>query len=432
MRKNIVHIGADSLTYAIREIVEVAYHIEHLGQPITWENIGDPINKGEVIEPWIRELFHEVVDDNASWGYCHSAGVAETREFLAAEVNQRGGATVTADDILFFNGVGDAVSKIYGFLRREARILGPTPAYSTHSSAEAAHSGYEHLTYELDPYNHWLPDLEDIRMKVKYNDSITGILLINPDNPTGAVYPREMLEEIVAIAREYDLCIFCDEIYAHVVFDRDSTCHLSEVIGDVPALVMRGLSKEIPWPGSRCAWLEVLNRDKDPIFDRYVNSLLAAKRLEVCSTTAPQMTIPRLFGDPRYAAHLDKRAAMLDARANEALEALADIPGVVVNKPGGALYLTVMIEEGVLTGSQTLPIENRAVREAIEQLVPGVANDRRFVYYLLGATGICVVPLSGFYCKRDGFRITLLECDDEKRRWTYQTLANALRNYIQS
>ncbi len=430
MRRNIVHEGAASLTYAIREIVQVAHRFRDLGTQVTWENIGDPIQKGERIAPWIRRIMHEVIDDDASWGYCDTAGVPETREFLAAEVNKRHGARVTPEDIIFFNGVGDAVSKVYGFLRREARILGPTPAYSTHSSAEAAHSGYEHLTYELDPYSNWMPDVEDIRLKVKYNDSIAGILLINPDNPTGAAYPREILEQIVGIAHDHNLMIIIDEIYAHVVFNGHKTLHLSEVIGDVPAISMRGLSKEVPWPGSRCAWIEVLNRHRNGMFDTYVSSLLAAKRLEVCSTTAPQMTIPRIMGDSRYITHLRDRAAMLDARADEAVAALGGIDGVVVNKPSGALYVTVMFEEGVLTDTQRLAIDNDDVRTMVEQLVPGVPRDRRFVYYLLGATGICVVPLSGFYCRRDGFRITLLECDDEKRRWTYRTLGEAIREYL--
>jgi aspartate/methionine/tyrosine aminotransferase len=433
MRRNIVHAGAGSLTYAIREIVQVGYKFRDLGLDITWENIGDPVQKGEKIQPWIRQIMRDIVDQEASWGYCDTAGVPATREFLAAEVNKRGGARITPDDIIFFNGIGDAVAKVYGFLRREARVLGPTPAYSTHSSAEAAHSGYEHLTYELDPHNRWMPDLDDLRMKVKYNDSIAAILLINPDNPTGAVYPREMLEEIVAIAAEYDLFLICDEIYTHIVYNGYKTLHLSEVIGDVCAIVMRGISKEVPWPGSRCGWIEVLNRGRDEMFNTYVNSLLASKRLEVCSTTMPQLAVPRILGDPRYPQHLANRAAIYEARAKEACSLLAGIPGVLVNCPSGAFYMTILFEDGVLNSRQKLRIDQPAVRQMVEQLVSnGTPNDKRFVYYLLGATGICVVPLSGFCCKRDGFRVTILECDDEKRRWTFATLAKALREYVNS
>jgi len=430
MRRNIVHKGAGSLTYAIREIVQVAHRFRDLGMDITYENIGDPVQKGETVVPWIREILHDVVDHDAAWAYCDTVGVRETREFLAAEVNKRGGAQVTPDDIIFFNGIGDAVSKVYGFLRREARVIGPTPAYSTHSSAEAAHSGYEHLTYELDPYNGWMPDLDDLRLKVKYNDSIAGLLLINPDNPTGAVYPREMLEGMVAIAREFGLFVVCDEIYTHIVYNGYQTLHTSEVIGDVCGIVMRGISKEVPWPGSRCGWIEVLNRGRDEVFNAYVNSIVAAKRLEVCSTTAPQMVIPRMMGDARYPAHLARRAAMFEARAREAHATLQGIPGVHVNRPSGAFYMTVLFEDGALNPAQTLPIEDARIRGMVEQLVRGVPNDQRFVYYLMGSTGICVVPLTGFYCKRDGFRVTLLETDDEKRRWIFSTLARSLRQYL--
>ena len=122
MRRNIVHSGAGSLTYAIREIVQVGYKFRDLGLDITWENIGDPIQKGETIAPWIRQIMHEVVDDDKSWAYCDTAGVPASREFLAREVNKRGGAHVTPDDILFFNGIGDAVAKVYGFLRRRPRF----------------------------------------------------------------------------------------------------------------------------------------------------------------------------------------------------------------------------------------------------------------------------------------------------------------------
>ncbi|NLF32293.1 MAG: pyridoxal phosphate-dependent aminotransferase [Planctomycetes bacterium] len=432
MRRNIVHVGAGSLTYAIREIVEVAHRFEAAGRPIVWENIGDPIQKGETIAPWIRQTLHEIIDEDTSWGYCDTAGVRSTREFLAAEVNKRGGAQITPRDIIFFNGIGDAVAKVYGFLRRETRIIGPTPAYSTHSSAEAAHSGYEHLTYELDPYNNWMPDIDDLRMKVKYNDSIAGILLINPDNPTGAVYPRPVLEDIVRLAREHNLFLICDEIYAHIVYNGFTPLHLSELTDGVCAIVMRGISKEYPWPGARCGWIEVINRAQDPVFGRYVDSLLASKRLEVCSTTVPQMSIPRIMGDSRYGDHLARRAATFEARAKEAHAILKDVEGIQVNLPNGAFYMTVLFEDGRLNDRQTLPIESPTIRTMVQDLVPNVPTDQRFVYYLMGATGICVVPLSGFCCRRLGFRVTLLECDDKLRKWTFQTLAQAIREYLNS
>ena len=432
MRRQIVHEGAEQLTYEIREIVAVAHEFENLGVEITWENIGDPIQKGERLPDWIKEIISELVLQDQPYGYCDTQGIPATRKFLAQEVNKRGGCRINADDIVFFNGLGDAVARIFGALRREARVIGPSPAYSTHSSAEAAHSGYEHLTYQLDPKNRWMPDLVDLENKVKYNDSIAGILIINPDNPTGTVYPRAFLEKMVKIARENRVFLICDEIYAHIVYNGAETCHLSEVIGDVPGIALRGISKEYPWPGSRCGWIEVFNQEKFPDFKRYIDSLINAKRLEVCSTSLPQYSIPKVMGDPRYEKHLEKRRRMFEQRTNEACEAFAVVEEIFVNRPQGAFYLSVLFRDGVLTQQQTLPIANHAVRKAVEDKVKNVAVDKRFVYYLLGATGICVVPLTGFCTSRQGFRVTLLESDDEKRKWTWNRLVEAIREYVDS
>lgn len=433
MRRSIVHEGATNLKYEIREIVGVAREIRSLGQTITWENIGDPVEKGEALAPWIRDILHELLELPTSYRYCDTAGVLETRAFLAEAVNGReDGIQITPEDIIFFNGIGDAVARVYGFLKREARVLGPSPAYSTHSSAEAAHSGYNHVTYDLDPYNGWMPNVDDIRNKVKYNDSIAGILLLSPDNPTGAVYPREILDEIVSIAREHDLFMIADEIYTHITYPGYPRMHMSQWIQDVPALAMRGISKEYPWPGARCGWIEVLNRTRDENFNTYVNSLLAAKRLEVCSTTLPQMSLPLVCGNGRYKRHLEERALMFSKRADEAVGFFEGCDSVIVNKPGGAFYLTVMFKDGVLNDGQALPIENRVVRERIEALVCNVSPDKRFVYYLMGATGIVVVPLTGFQCGHAGFRVTLLETDDAKRAWIFKTLRESIDAYVGS
>lgn len=432
MRRDIVHVGSGKLTYEIREIVAVAHELQKLGVEITWENIGDPIQKGEKVPQWIKDIVHDLVTEDVTYGYVATPGIQETREFLAEQVNARGGYKICANDILFFNGLGDAVAKIFGFLKREARVIGPSPAYSTHSSAEAAHSGYEHLTYELDPANGWMPDLADLENKVKYNDSIAGILLINPDNPTGAVYPREMLEAIVAIARRYDLFVICDEIYSHIVYNGAETCHLSEVIGDVPGMALRGISKEYPWPGSRCGWIEVFNQDRFPMFATYIKTIRDAKMLEVCSTSLPQFSIPRVMGDPRYPAHLEARAKTFEMRANEAAAALGSLKGISVTPARGAFYMTVLFDEGVLNGKQSLAIDNPEVRAYVEAKVQNVEVDKRFVYYLLGATGICVVPLTGFCCKKQGFRFTLLETNDEKRLWIWKTIASSIENYLAS
>jgi len=432
MRRDIVHEGSQQLTYEIREIVSVARDLEALGVDITWENIGDPVEKGEKIPQWIKDIVIDLVSQDKTYGYVDTQGVIQTRQFLAEQVNKRGGCRISPNDIIFFNGLGDAVAKIFGFLKREARIIGPSPAYSTHSSAEAAHSGYEHLTYELDPNRNWMPDLEDLENKVKYNDSIAGILLINPDNPTGAVYSRELLEKIVDIAKRYRLIVICDEIYAHIVFNGAKTVHLSEVIGDVPGIALRGISKEIPWPGARCGWLEVFNKEKHPRFKLYIKSLINAKMLEVCSTSLPQYAIPLIMSNENFLGHLEHRKQMFQHRAEQAWEILSKVEGVKVIKPQGAFYMSILFEDGVLNDKQTLPIDNPQAKTYIEERVSNVQVDKRFVYYLLGSTGICVVPLTGFCCRKKGFRVTLLETNDQKRLWTWHKIAESMQKYLAS
>ncbi len=434
MRTNIVHIGAGELTYEIRNIVNVGMKLEKLGLKTNWENIGDPVAKGEVIPLWMKDIVAEAVMDDSSYGYCPTRGVLSTREFIACETNKRGGVQIGADDIIFFNGLGDAISKIFGFLKRTARVIVPTPSYTTHSSAEAAHAGHSPVTYILDPNNHWYPDLDDIEKHVKYNPAVAGILIINPDNPTGGVYPTEIIEAIVEIADRYDLFIISDEIYQNIVYNGKTTSPLSDVIGRVPGIAMKGISKEMPWPGSRCGWIEVYNYDRDPMFAKYVDSILNAKMVEVCSTTLPQMVFPKVLTHPEYPAYLEERIKRYEKYSNIAYECLKDVKGVLVNRPNGAFYMSVCFEDGALTSKQTLPIENNEIRELVETLVnaPETACDKRFVYYLLGATGICVVPLTSFATDLKGFRITLLEKDEKEFINIFTTLAKSIKAYMES
>ncbi len=431
MRNNIVSLGADELKYEIREIVAVAKEFAKLGIEINWENIGDPVQKGEKLPDWIKDIITSTMQEDLTYAYSPTKGLDATREFLAQKANKNGGVKITKEDIIFFNGLGDAISKVYGQLRKEYRVIGPSPAYSTHSSAEASHAGSEYVSYQLDPHNHWYPDVNDLRMKVKYNPSISGILLINPDNPTGAVYPREVLLEIVAIAKQYDLFVVCDEIYINLTYNGKKAVPLADVINGVCGISMKGISKELPWPGARCGWIEVYNADKDPVFAKYIKSIVDDKMLEVCSTTLPQRVIPVIMGDARYANHIAQRNAVYEKRSRIAYNLLKDIKGIIVNQTNGAFYLTVMFRANALTPDQKLVIGNAKAKEMVERLVKEVALDKRFVYYLLGATGICVVPLTGFNCDLQGFRVTLLESDDAKFEWVFRTLREKITEYLQ-
>ncbi len=432
MRVNMVHEGAHFLEYEIRKIVEYAYKIRAMGQPVQWENIGDPVAMNEQVEPWIKDIVRDYVEQNASWGYCPTKGVLATREFLAGEVNKRDGVRVTPEDIIFFNGVADAIDKAYELLHRNARVLLPTPVYSTHSSNECKRGAYLPLQFHLNPKNGWLPDMDEIRQIIRYNPQIAGIGLVNPDNPTGIAYPRAVLEEFAEIARQNKLFLIVDEIYIHMCFDRQKATHLSEFAGDVPSMALRGISKEYPWPGARCAWMEVLNRDKDENFAAYINSILNAKMLEVCATTLPQMSIPAVFSSELYPPHLRRRAEMFRQRATETYEIFSKVPGVMCTHPDGAFYFSVVFEPGVLKSTQSLPIKNPEIRAYVDSLCANATNDKRFVYNLLGSEGICIVPLNGFSTNLEGFRVTLLNTDDEKRREIFLRIAAAIKTFLNS
>jgi len=434
MRTDIVHSGAGELTYEIRNIVTVGEKLQKLGMRTFWENIGDPIAKGEKIPQWMKDVVIDLAGQDSTYGYSPTRGILATREFIAQRTNQRGGAQITPDDILFFNGLGDAISKIYGFLRPTARVVMPTPSYTTHSSAEAAHAGDRPVTYLLDPNNSWYPDLDDLEKRIKYNPAVAAILIINPDNPTGAVYSESILGGIIRLAKKYNLFVICDEVYLNIVYNGHKTLPISDLIGDVPAIAMRGLSKEMPWPGGRCGWIEVYNGHKDPMFEKYVQSILNAKMLEVCSTTLPQAVLPRLISHPEYGNYLQERIDRYEKYSNIAYDCLKDIDGILVNRTNGAFYMSIVFAEGRLNKKQTLPIANPEVKKQVEILVnpDGVSLDKRFVYYLLGATGVCTVPLSSFATELQGLRVTLLEKDETIFRQIFTTIADSIRQYLDS
>jgi alanine-synthesizing transaminase len=391
------------------------------------------VAKGEKVTPWIKEYAAKAMETDITYAYSPTKGLLPTREYIAKERNLEGGIQITADDILFFNGLGDAISKVYKNLHPNVRVIGPNPAYPTHSSAEAAHSDRPHITYSLDPFNGWQPDLVEMEKKIHDHPEIGGILIVNPDNPTGYVYTEDVLKSIVDIAKRHDLFIITDEIYSNLAYGVQYK-KLAAVIGDVPAIAMRGISKEFPWPGGRCGWVEFYNRDKDEDFDIYCKSLIDSKMLEVCSTTLPQYVLPQVMQDDRYYPMLQERRNLYAKKADRAHEILSVLPEVIINKPNGAFYMTLVFKPGVLSSTQSLVFANDAIGSLMQKLItPDITLDKRFVYYLLASTGICVVPLtSGFNSTYDGFRFTLLEQDESVFEQTLQTLKEAIVAYIAS
>ncbi len=433
MRQQLLSSGASELTYEIREIVKKAEQIKRLGKEIYWENIGDPIQKHHHLPDWIRQIVAELVLQNESYSYCPSKGILDTREFLARQTNALNGVQITADDICLFNGLGDAIAKVYQYITPTSRVIGPSPAYSTHSSAEAAHASHEPLTYKLDPENKWYPDLDDLYNKVKYNPNIVGILIINPDNPTGMVYPLATLQRIVEIAREFKLFLVCDEIYINITYNGARAYALAEVIKDIPGISMKGISKELPWPGARCGWMEYYNRDKDEDFNRFCQALDNAKMIEVCSTKLPQLAIPKIFGDPRFKTYREATNQKIGKRSRIIADILHTVPQLTVNETFGAFYNTIIFRKGVLKPGQKMKIDHPAIKELVDRWVnEDMPLDKRFVYYLLGAKGVCVVPISSFCSELHGFRVTLLEEDEEILIRTFTAIRDGIVEYLGS
>ena len=425
--------GGSGLTYEIRNIVLIAKKLQEYGVKIIWENIGDPVQKGEHIPDWMKEVLIDIIKEDGSYAYSPTKGVDATRAFIADRVNSRGKIQITPEDVIFFNGLGDAIARAYSSIQVDARMIMPEPTYSTHFMAEVLHASFPSNTYRMNPYNNWHPDLRELEQKVKSHKAIVGILIINPDNPTGFVYPVEALQNIVRIARENDLFVISDETYINIVYNGKTTIPIGDVIGDIPAIAMKSISKEAPWPGARCGWMEIYNADRDPIFARFVNTILQQKMSEVCSTTLPQMAIPRIMTHPEYKNYLRQRTQHYEKLSAIAYGILKDVPFLIANKTNGAFYSTVIFNESVLNDRQSLPIEQPEIKKYVEGLTKGtIEYDKRFVYYLLAATGICVVPLTSFFTPLLGFRMTLLDKDVDEFEHVVKTIASKITEYINS
>jgi aspartate/methionine/tyrosine aminotransferase len=433
MRQPLLREGANELSYEIRGIVKKAEQLQQLGETIYWENIGDPIQKNATVPQWMKDIIGELVQKDETYGYSHSKGLLQTRKYLAEKCNRLGGAQIQPEDITFFNGLGDAIQKIYQYLRPTARVIGPSPAYSTHSSAEAGHANHHPITYALDPENNWYPDLDDLYLKVKYNPHIVGIMVINPDNPTGMVYPREILERIVQIAKEFDLFLVFDEIYMNIQYNGAKSCTLAEIIEHVPGISLKGISKEFPWPGSRCGWAEYYNRSSQPEFSALCETIDNAKMIEVSSTRLPQRAIPLIMDHPNYAPFLKETNDRIGHKSQFLQEVFGDIPYIKFNRTNGAFYNSIIFKKNTLHSKQQMTIEKPEVEMLLNAwLKPNMRNDQRFVYYLLAAKGVCVVPISSFASELEGFRVTLLEENAELMKETFQRIKEGIIEYCES
>lgn len=439
MRQNPFNPNSALMRYEIREIVDFVQKLQELdpGLHIENENIGDPIAKGWPVPPFLKDLIDEEIrrPGDKVFGYTHSRGNPETRKWIVSYA-KRYSPSVTLDyeDVLITSGLGAGISAIYHMLRKGARIIQPSPSYPTHASMESFAADAESISYVLDPKNAWQPDLQNLENKIRKHPEVIGILLINPNNPTGAVYSRETLEGVVKLAEQYQLMIISDEIYFRMVYQGFHHVQISEIAKNrVPLIVLRGLSKDVPWPGGRCGWLEFHNQQVAPDFRRYCDSVKKRILMEVCSVTLPQFVMPKIYDHPDFEAWLLAYVRSLEENSNAIVDKLRQIKGMMVNRTNGAFYMLPIFQEGVLHDRQSLPIPNSSVREFVEAQVscPDATPDKRLVYYLAAATGIVVVPATGFFSPYQGFRLTTLDRDPARRDTIFNTMKEAIEAYIQ-
>ena len=440
MRRPIFNAESDRLTYGIREMAELAARAEALDPDFTLigENIGDPVAKGWEVPPFVKRIVSNLVAARNSkvFGYTHSRGRIETRRWVADYARRFSPSSrLDGEHVVFANGLGGAISIFYRMLKPGARIIQPLPGYPAHSSTESFAAGAASIGYRLDPASGWHPDLEHLERQIRRCPQIAGILLINPNNPTGAVYDAPTLEAIIRLAERYHLMLISDEVYFRLVYSNCRYVHVTELAGRrVPLVIMRGMSKDVPWPGARCGWMEFHNTDCDADFARFFESVKRPLMLEVCSTTLPQTALPLIYDHPEYQRWNARYTAELERNGQSISRILSRTPGLRVPPIQGAFYMMALFEPKALNARQTLPVACAAVRAFIRKAVakPNLPLDKRFAYYLLAATGICVVPASDFTSPFPGFRITTLDRNPSRRDRVYRTLAAAIERYLAS
>src|SRR5579859_2825238 len=239
----------ENLRYAIRDLVSLADEVKRQGNKVLYLNVGDP-NIFDFAPPaHVIEAAYRAMRDNKN-GYAPSAGVPEALDAIRGEARKNGIKTV--QDVFVTNGAGEAVDAcLTALLNPGENVLTPRPDYPLYS-AILCKCGAEPNTYFLNEEDGWQPELDDIKRKI--NPRTRGIVLINPNNPTGALCTRQMLEQIAELARQHNLVIIADEIYDKLILDGGEQISIAAVAPDVPVVTLGGLSKNYLAPGWRVGW----------------------------------------------------------------------------------------------------------------------------------------------------------------------------------
>ena len=389
----------NNLSYAIRgPVFEKAQQLEAMGQKIINLNIGNPAPFGFDVPDEI--IYDMIMNIRNAQGYSHHLGIFPARKAIMHYTQQLGIHGVTIDDIFIGNGVSELiVMTMQALLNEGDEILLPSPDYPLWTTSVAL-SGGKPVHYICDEESDWNPDLDDIRRKI--NRKTKGIVLINPNNPTGAVYSKEVLEGIVKMAAEHNLIIFSDEIYDKILYDGNKHIPIATLSDDVFIMTYGGLSKNYRAAGFRGGWVILSGAvQKAKSFVEGFN-LLASMRL--CANVPTQYAIQTALGGYQSINDLVAPDGRLCKQRDLIHYKITDIPGVTCVKPKGALYLFPKIDLRKFS----------------------FKDDEQFVFDLLSEQKVLVVSGTGFnYVKNDHFRIVFLPPAEE-----LETASNRIRYFL--
>lgn len=368
-----------NIHYAIRDIIVLAQGVAKTGMEMHYLNIGDP-NVFDFDTP--KHLIDSVVEamHNRKNGYAPSSGIPEAIDAVYKDAEERKGIT-NIQDVFITTGAAEAIEiSLAALLNKGENFLMPTPGYPLYNAIEAKLE-LEANPYYLDESNDWLPDVDDIKSKI--NENTKAIVLINPNNPTGALYTRELLTEIVDVAREHGLIIFSDEIYDKLIFDDGEMVSIASIDPDVPCVTFSGMSKNYMAPGFRLGWGIVSGRGR--MLHEYVEAINKMLRSRVSANHPMQYCIkPALEGDQ---SHVEQSVRKLESRRDLMLEKVSKIDGIDLVAPKGAFYAFPSIE---------------------------LEDDYHFCEELLKATGVVVVPGTGFGQKPGSSHFRMVTCPTEE------------------
>jgi len=378
-----------NVCYDIRgPIMDRARQMEEEGHKIIKLNIGNLAVFGfdapeEIQQDMIRNLPN-------SAGYSDSKGIFGARKAVMHETQKQGIKGVTLDDIYLGNGASELiVMATNGLLNNGDELLLPAPDYPLWTAAVSL-SGGTPVHYVCDEANGWMPNMDDIRAKITKNTK--GIVVINPNNPTGALYSDALLMEIVSLAREHDLIIFADEVYDKVLYDGVKHTPIASLSDDVLTLTFNSLSKSYRSCGYRAGWL-VVSGDKKPAAD-YIEGLNMLSNMRLCANVPGQWAIQTALGGYQSINDLVGEGGRLRKQRDLAYELITAIPGVTCVKPQAALYMFPRLDPKVY------PIK----------------DDQQFFLELLQETKVMLVQGTGFnWDQPDHFRIVFLPHEDDLR-----------------